>query len=123
MIYNYMRDYDIIPDKQYLFIWGYRIKELIKKDKRIYSRPVLRELLRSLRSLPRTGKKRIWMRRFCIWAGDHGNYFCVGIPGKMYADVTQQLRIYLKQVPGFEFSENGTTPYVPLVPIFLYDYG
>ena len=123
MIYNYLKNCDMIPDRQYLLMWGFNIDDLVKEDSGLYSRPVFKGLLQGLGSMFATNRKRIWERRFCIWAGDYGNRFWVGIPGRIYVKVWEHLGQYLQRVAGFEFFEMGTVPFIPLIPVFLYDYG
>lgn len=78
MIYNYLKNCDMIPDRQYLLMWGFNIDDLVKEDSGLYSRPVFKGLLQGLGYMFATNRKRIWERRFCIWAGDYGNHFWVG---------------------------------------------
>ncbi|MBN1495570.1 MAG: hypothetical protein JXA07_02300 [Spirochaetes bacterium] len=123
MKYNYLKGYDVVPDRQYLLMWGYRIGDLIRQDPSNYARPIFKVLLKALASLPACGSKRVWERRFIVYAGDFGDHFWVGIPGKMYHRVAKELGRSLESIPGFEFLEMGTVPHVPLVPEFLYDFG
>lgn len=123
MKYNYLKNCDMVPDRQYLLMWGYRIADLIRQDDSNYARPVFKVLLKALRRLPATGSKRVWERRFIVYGGDYGDYFWIGIPGKMYHRVSEEIGRDLEQILGFELLEMGTVPFVPLVPEFLYDFG
>ncbi|MCE5216112.1 hypothetical protein LLH03_03675 [bacterium] len=86
-------------------------------------RPVLTAVLRSLRTLSESPRKRLRDRCFTIWAGEHGDHFCVGLPQRISAEVAEFMACDLRTVSGYEAVRYVSTPYVPLSPALRYERG
>ncbi len=123
MIYDFLEGHDLVPDRQYLLAWKFRMGDLACEDRELPLRPVYRALLRGLRTLPLSGDGRVWARRFGVWAGWRGECFRVGIPARMCTMVPEMLGRFFEPVPGYDTIELCLVPDIQLVPVFCYNYG
>ena len=97
---------DFIAEEQDLVCWQYSLDALEMECPLFPMRPVFAGVLRSLRALSESRRKRLRDRSFTIWA-----------------DVAEFMACDLRTVPGYEAVKFVSAPYVPLSPAFRYERG
>lgn len=114
---------DFIAEEHDLVCWQYSLGTLEREYPLFPVRPVFAAVLRSLKALSESPRKRLRERSFTVWAGDHGDCFCVGLPQRISAEVAEFIACDLRSVPGYEAVRYVSTPYVPLSPALRYERG
>ncbi len=113
----------MIPDRVRLLLWGFLLEELTLLEPGNYALPVMRALLHALDEIGHCRARRLWERRFPVFAGDSEDHFWIGIPPRTHSLAVAIIKEHLSGVASYVIMEMGTTPWIPLVPMFLYDYG
>jgi hypothetical protein len=120
------RNLDAISDKQVLICWGFNFRELETYNMGSYAYPVCRALLLGMKELTESRNKFIRMRHFTVFAGDYGDeneYFWAGIRHSISHRVVDIFSKHLKALRGYYQMMEDRTPWIPLIPMYRYEYG
>lgn len=123
---SYNRNIDIISDYQSIYVWKFESKFIKQKNYSDYSLPIKKLLFKFFYYLASSNKKFYRLRHFTVWLGDAGppnNIFCMAIPYRTSRVIIQLLDNYCSTVPGHAGFEFDKIPYVPLIPVYRYEYG
>jgi hypothetical protein len=118
---------DFISDKQKLVCWGFDFRGLKSiSETGNYSDPVRQAMFTACKDMAESGDRFIRNRHFTIFMGDYGpenEIFWIGIRWSTSKRIFDIFSTYLKLLKGFDHIEEFRTPWVPLVPMYRYEYG
>ncbi len=118
---------DFISDYKDILCWGFAFETLMSAySTEDYSMPVRRALFQGFEAIAVSGNRRVRERHFTVWMGDYGSenqYFCVAVPFWMLQRAKDVLDSVFTGVQGFMFMECCAIPYMPLIPIYRFEYG
>lgn len=118
---------DFISDYQKLLCWGFDYRGLKAiADIDDYSDPVRKAMFAALKEIADSGNKFIRSRHFTIFMGDYGDenqYFWIGIRWSTSGRIIDIFNRHFTPLRGFEFMECAETPWIPLIPMYRYEYG
>lgn len=119
----YEKHTDYIRESQFVICWGFDLEALEEADSGYYAWPVKVALLQGLKAGAASRSKRVRERSLTVWVGDYGRYYWVAVPGNLSAQVVRVLSPYLEQAAGYDTTDFGRIPEVPLVAAFRYQMG
>ena len=124
----FLKHTDFISDWQYVRSWGFDFQVLQDSYNTCdYSLSVRRALFMALKKIASSRSSRVRDRHFTIWMGDSGpenQYFWVAVPYRMLRSVVDIFDRVFSSQDGFMFEGNGDQiPYLPLIPVYRYEYG